>query len=461
MQLLAAGLAVNTVLCSLSIQGNEIGPEGAWHLQRAMLDGAAVRDVDLEHSRVGAEGAAYLTIALQNLDCKLEGLELRGNRLGLTGAKHVAAALSACLSLRRLGLSSNALQDAGMQVLATALRKNTVLQELDLSENGIAYEGAKALAMVFREEAGMARSTLLRLYLQSNRIGPKGAASLAEAINDGASCNLEILKMGGNGIEDSGAREVATILCRLPRLHTLELQRNRIGEAGAEALAEAVKVRLTLQKVALHGNFVGDTYMPLIEDLCQVRSGRTTHKKRTGPKRIGSKTGSVHGSSAENEKVATDGPDDKDKLTTHFKTGLQLEVMDKLKRLGLPHPPTQTLNDMLDDLFVEECESGSHCDSEQRRLPKEPGQKFAHRQSTKHIAFDSKVTSNQHHRVSELNRSHLDRSMSRTSVKSRGSPSIFKSGGSNVVGSSCVGDISGKPSLDPLPSQSPCALRKS
>ena len=58
----------------------------------------------LDHCRLGVDGLAHLVTALRGGESKLLNLELRGNRLGIAGAKEVAAVLEFAHSLRQLGL---------------------------------------------------------------------------------------------------------------------------------------------------------------------------------------------------------------------------------------------------------------------------------------------------------------------------------------------------------------------
>ena len=86
------------------------------------------------------------------------------------------------------------------------------------------------------------------LRLADNSIGDAGAAALAEAVK--VSATLTTLHLGGNGIGADGAAALAEAVKVSASLTTLHLTDNSIGAAGAAALAEAVKISVTLTALA-------------------------------------------------------------------------------------------------------------------------------------------------------------------------------------------------------------------
>ncbi|XP_073349959.1 uncharacterized protein ciita [Pagrus major] len=76
---------------------------------------------------------------------------------------------------------------------------------------------------------------LQRLDLENCKIGDKGAEKLADAL---VSLRfLEILNLSQNCIRDQGVKKLATVLRDLPKLHCLSLYSNEISDEGAESLA--------------------------------------------------------------------------------------------------------------------------------------------------------------------------------------------------------------------------------
>eukprot|EP00286_Rhodomonas_abbreviata_P027958 CAMPEP_0181306148 /NCGR_PEP_ID=MMETSP1101-20121128/10133_1 /TAXON_ID=46948 /ORGANISM="Rhodomonas abbreviata, Strain Caron Lab Isolate" /LENGTH=136 /DNA_ID=CAMNT_0023412161 /DNA_START=264 /DNA_END=671 /DNA_ORIENTATION=+ len=107
---------------------------------------------------------------------------------------------------------------------------------LDLGEFGLGDEGVIAVCAALRKINAVG---LNALWLNGNKISDAGAKALAEALKH---CpNLTDLRLYGNKISDAGAKALAEALKHCPNLTTLHLQRNNISDAGAKALAEALK----------------------------------------------------------------------------------------------------------------------------------------------------------------------------------------------------------------------------
>jgi len=83
---------------------------------------------------------------------------------------------------------------------------------------------------------------LQRLYLGDNpSMGDEGCVALAAALSRPGACpNLEVLSLANCGVGDAGAKALASALRYHPTLKQLDLGRNRIGELGAAELAEVM-----------------------------------------------------------------------------------------------------------------------------------------------------------------------------------------------------------------------------
>lgn len=186
---------------------------------------------------------------------KLQTLELPGNFISATGAEALAGA--AFDSLLVLNLGGNYLSAAGAAVLSRStwrlhltvlqLRWNAIhdagvavlcaeawpcLVQLDLAQNSISAVGAVALAAA----CTMGRlPRLSTLYLCRNGLGDEGAAALTN-------CSwpaLNVLSLVQNALRSDGAKALAAGSGHFPELHTLALSYNGLGDDGAVALAAA------------------------------------------------------------------------------------------------------------------------------------------------------------------------------------------------------------------------------
>ncbi|KAJ3334603.1 hypothetical protein HDU93_007652, partial [Gonapodya sp. JEL0774] len=102
------------------------------------------------------------------------------------------------------------------------------------------------------------QDALLQLYngnpteldLRSNSIGEAGARAVADALKTNST--LTLLNLDWNEIGEAGARAVANALKTNTTLTSLDLRHNEIGEAGARAVADALKTNTTLTSLDLH-----------------------------------------------------------------------------------------------------------------------------------------------------------------------------------------------------------------
>ena len=114
---------------------------------------------------------------------------------------------------------------------------------MKLSWNSIGDAGMAAFAA-----AVGAAPALTELRLDANRIGDAGATALAHALAARPTpCGLRILSFGnergGNAIGDDGLVALVEVLfSSTPELRELGLSNNRIGTAGATALANALSL---------------------------------------------------------------------------------------------------------------------------------------------------------------------------------------------------------------------------
>ena len=120
--------------------------------------------------------------------------------------------------------------DDGATALANLLPE-VPIAHLDLSNNAVGLKGALALATALRDP----RCRLTSLYLSKNLIDDRGVTALAEAIAESPTNRLEKLNLKSSNITDAGAVALAAALksphCKLKLLH---LQRCHITDVGGQ-----------------------------------------------------------------------------------------------------------------------------------------------------------------------------------------------------------------------------------
>eukprot|EP00984_Skeletonema_dohrnii_P011453 scaffold4580_cov73-Skeletonema_dohrnii-CCMP3373.AAC.4 len=199
--------------------------------------------------------------------------------IGLQCARNIALLLGQQSSLKCLCFEDTDLYDEGLMEIAVALRKQPQIEELSLLGNqNIGRNGCVALGSALE---GMRNPGLATLYLLHNGIDDEGLhALLAGLINcrnltslylngnelitvaglrslstllQSAHCRVECLDLDGFNIDNDGAAELAAGLGSLPRLKTLYLANNSIGDQGLQCLVGGL-VNCNLEQLILSTN---------------------------------------------------------------------------------------------------------------------------------------------------------------------------------------------------------------
>ena len=178
----------------------------------------------------------------------LEDLWLEGNNLTLDDGK-LANAIAKNTTLKKLYIYNNNIGPEGIKLLADALKKNhtNILQGLYLYDNIIGDEGAKYIAKMLADN-----KTLQKIGLNDNNISDKGAQSLATSLLENTS--LHTIDLGTNSIGDKGAQSIATSLVINTGIQEIYLDDNKIGDRGAEKLADALEANHNIETLDLSGN---------------------------------------------------------------------------------------------------------------------------------------------------------------------------------------------------------------
>ncbi|CAK0833706.1 unnamed protein product [Prorocentrum cordatum] len=129
------------------------------------------------------------------------------------------------------------------------------------SAEQLVYAGLEWGDEEFRQVAAVLTSVALPslqvLGLARNRVGDEGAAALAEALRaPGALPSLQVLSLDENLVGDEGAAALAEALRApgaLPSLQVLGLAKNRVEDEGAAALAEALRAPGALPSLQVLG----------------------------------------------------------------------------------------------------------------------------------------------------------------------------------------------------------------
>tara|TARA_B110001469_G_C9628357_1_gene313916 strand:+ start:924 stop:2066 length:1143 start_codon:yes stop_codon:yes gene_type:complete len=145
-----------------------------------------------------------------------------------------------------------------------------------LKADGLSYyskrldtEDAKVLAYVV-----CVSTVLVKLYIGANSIGDAGAAALAEALKTNRM--VKELSLNENSIGDVGAAALGEALLVNPVISVMSLAGNpSIGDKGAAAIAEALKTNTVLQQLHLFDCSIGDQGAMAIAEALRVNVALT------------------------------------------------------------------------------------------------------------------------------------------------------------------------------------------
>ncbi|CEI87026.1 hypothetical protein RMCBS344292_01447 [Rhizopus microsporus] len=185
-------IAHNTVLKELYISGHALDAECMDQLSEALTLNETLETLNLGNATFGKDPVLFASFC--------EGLAANEGLIKL--------------DLENKGLLSNTDdQYKAVQLLADSLAKNSCLEEINLARNGLDDRAIKTLSPVLTK--------LLRVNLAMNKIGPEGADSLSQVVNNNDS-RLEDLDLSDNPLL-SGAAVLASALAHNKHIRKLKM----------------------------------------------------------------------------------------------------------------------------------------------------------------------------------------------------------------------------------------------
>ena len=218
-----------------------VGPPFISNLTESVACNPNVRHFLIGNNVVGDQGADAIArmIETRSEDSPIETLYLAGNCFTATGAEALANALAKNQTAKSLWLKRNPLGQEGIHHLADMLRQNTTLSTLDLVNTATRDEGVKVLFGALREN-----SSMKTLYLDANAITAKGCQHIAEYFDYRKQIDrpgITGLFLGVNRIGDRGAEILAEAISDYSPLVRLDLCSNRIQNSGLEAILNSAR----------------------------------------------------------------------------------------------------------------------------------------------------------------------------------------------------------------------------
>lgn len=234
----------------LDLMDNQLGPATAAKIA-SCLELSPATEVLMRYNDIGKEGCDGLA-GVVNISSKIGIIDVRGNGLNSLDIRKLLRAASTSTSLARLGLANNKLGPEGAALLFKSLEKNTYLTYLDISANELGPDGAASIAKLIATPA----STLRTLLLYGNFLGPAGVHHVCQAMRS----NKEVrrLTLGNNNAADASAGDIAEMLRSNYTLEALDLRLNTITPAGIKVIAEeGLAHNGSLSSLCVSGNPIG------------------------------------------------------------------------------------------------------------------------------------------------------------------------------------------------------------
>ena len=251
----------------LNLRGGRIGKSGATSLSQSLAVNSSLTNLDLSQNGLRGSGAASLSQAVA-VNSSLTYLNLRSNLIECAGAASLSQALAVNSSLTKLDLSDNNIGDSGAESLFQALAGNSSLTYLNLRSNLIECSGAASLS-----QALAVNSSLTNLNLSDNLIECSSAASLSQGL--AVNSSLTELDLSENSIDDSGAASLSQALAVNSSLTGLYLRWNSIGDSGATSLFRALAVNSSLTYLNLRSNLIECSGAACLSQALAVNSSLT------------------------------------------------------------------------------------------------------------------------------------------------------------------------------------------
>lgn len=224
---------------------------GRSHILRRLSEALMRRSltmIDMSQRGLISRDARLLKLALLQ-NAQLTVLKVGYNQLRDEGIVSLCHALRNHASLETLDVGFNSFGDDGCEALAGALRTNQSVKTLYLAGNSIQKRGAIALARdVIRERRGI----LKRLHLTANRIGDAGVQAIAEAVERQALQQYSRSPILGEVVEHEEDEEGG--------LEELFLGKTHFGKAGCASISRMMscpKIE-SLRVLSLSDNSIGD-----------------------------------------------------------------------------------------------------------------------------------------------------------------------------------------------------------
>jgi len=177
-------LNTNTTITNLNLSDNWLGEDGALVIAEALYVITTLRSLNLSHNylRRNSYDSEIGIIAIANALCKNESiteLDLEHNKIGLNGARELSKALYVNKTLKILNLENNKLCEGAACEITKALYVNKTLKKLNLSDNKLDKYGLHVIVDALRYN-----NTLTLLNIGCNDLSEKEEKLIRDTLRE-------------------------------------------------------------------------------------------------------------------------------------------------------------------------------------------------------------------------------------------------------------------------------------
>lgn len=218
-------------ITQLDCAHNEIGFGSVVAFVDLLMQSSSLRSLDLAHNCLDHDCVMSIVSVLNLRNSSLKKLVLdrpRFTSVMQESAWHLNRMLRVNVGLSHLSLRQWQLRSDGLHTICQSLYDNSSLRELDLRANQIDVEGAETLRSYLQD----ASCRLRKLWLSRNKIGEQGAKAMAQAI--AVNTSLVMIDLQDNNIPDQGSRRIAESISENHKLKVLLLWGNDLSQSNLE-----------------------------------------------------------------------------------------------------------------------------------------------------------------------------------------------------------------------------------
>ncbi|XP_044132328.1 NACHT, LRR and PYD domains-containing protein 12-like [Bufo gargarizans] len=242
-------------LQTLRLGGNRLPDTSCIQLASVIRNNPSLKILDLSGNRLSGPHFSDLMEALSSPAGRIKELRLDDNRLPGTSCIQLASVIRNNRSLKILDLSGNSLYGPHFSDLMEALSSLTCrIEILELGGNRLPDTSCIQLASGIRNN-----QSLMILDLSGNRLSGPHFSDLMEALSSPA-CRIQLLRLGYNHLPDTSCIQLASGIRNNPSLKLLDLSGNLLSGPHFSDLMEALSSPVCrIKELLLDDNDLEDT----------------------------------------------------------------------------------------------------------------------------------------------------------------------------------------------------------